>query len=329
MPINYTRTQSSSAMELQTNNSKIAESANQPPLAQHKKIVVQASTTDLLNCFAQFIGQRCHHLAHDTYINPLCYMNSNMGKRVRFDPKETISWLRSADCALLIQGWQEIAFINPVNVVFVYLLVRDTLKTPESVSSVYELQCNIMACLYLAFSYMGNEISYPLKPFLIEENRSVFWERTCGLMANLSANMLRINRDQRYFTELFYELKSYSLMKKSVTMQQVIASPGLGNYRNSSCIENYDPAQEPVEEVKHIRIDLAPRQVGQIRVYNGNRSFSSQKNLESFSNASLGGYDRKRTSFKNRSKSFYHGFEKKGPCHQVVFASSEPVSYCI
>ena len=166
---------------------------------RHQKIVVQASTSDLLNCFATFITQRCSHLVKDNY-----FLN-----KFKFDPREIINWVKSADRILLLQGWQDIAFMNPVNIVFFYLCVRDSLK-PDEIKCVYDLQCNIMACLYLAFSYMGNEISYPLKPFLIEENRDVFWQRTVSLMNQLSANMLRINQEPRFFTELFYELKSFS-----------------------------------------------------------------------------------------------------------------------
>ena len=84
-------------------------------LSHHKKIVVQASTNDLLACFAHYIGQRCAHLAEEAYINPLCYMNSSVGQRVKFEPRHTINWLRSADCALLIQveffyGLQEVSY---------------------------------------------------------------------------------------------------------------------------------------------------------------------------------------------------------------------------
>lgn len=189
---------------------------------KHQKIVVQASTSDLLNCFSIFIAEKCAHLLKETYINPLNYLNKDIGKRVKFEPRDTINWLRSADRALLIQGWQEIAFMNPVNVVFVYLLVRDTLNDTK-MNTVYELQCTIMACLYLAFSYMGNEISYPLKPFLIEENRDIFWQRTVDLMNKLSSCMLKINRDPRFFTELFYELKSYSIVK--VIQQPSVLTP--------------------------------------------------------------------------------------------------------
>ena len=118
-----------------------------------------------------------------------------------------------------------------------YLLVRETLK-PDEIKCVYDLQCNIMACLYLAFSYMGNEISYPLKPFLIEENRDIFWQRTVTLMNKLSAHMLRINRDPRYFTELFYELKSFSNLNQNSQVQikpcKALASIPITNTSSSS-----------------------------------------------------------------------------------------------
>jgi cyclin-dependent kinase 5 activator 1 len=180
-----------------TNSTSLSN--NTQPSHRHQKIVVQASTSDLLRCFASFLSQRCSQLFKE--------VNKT---RQRFDPRETISWLRMADRALLLQGWQDVAFLNPVNVIFFYMMVRDSLK-PIELRTIYDLQCNIMACLYLAFSYMGNEISYPLKPFLVEVNRDLFWQRTIMLMSKLSGNMLRINQDPKFFTELFYELKSYSV----------------------------------------------------------------------------------------------------------------------
>jgi len=35
-----------------------------------------------------------------------------------------VAWLRTVDRSLLLQGWQDTAFINPANVVFVFMLVR-------------------------------------------------------------------------------------------------------------------------------------------------------------------------------------------------------------
>lgn len=71
--------------------------------------------------------------------------------------------------------FQDVAFINPANVVFLYMLVRDLVDGDES--SEQELQASVLTCLYLSYSYMGNEISYPLKPFLVEESKDKFWDR--------------------------------------------------------------------------------------------------------------------------------------------------------
>jgi cyclin-dependent kinase 5 activator 1 len=87
-----------------------------------------------------------------------------------------------------------VAFINPANVVFVYMLVRDLVE--EEIECEQDLQAVVLTCLYLSYSYMGNEISYPLKPFLVEDSKG------------LSSNMLRINAEPGYFTEIFTELKA-------------------------------------------------------------------------------------------------------------------------
>lgn len=70
---------------------------------------------------------------------------------------------------------QDVAFINPANVVFVYMLVRELVTGDEIKES--ELQASVLTCLYLSYSYMGNEISYPLKPFLVEDSKEKFWDR--------------------------------------------------------------------------------------------------------------------------------------------------------
>ena len=84
-----------------------------------------------------------------------------------------------------------------------------------------------MTCLYLSYAYMGNEISYPVKPFLepdggtgssyggldghVDESarRDAFWDRCLLVVNRLSGKMLRLNSSAVYFTEVFSELKSY------------------------------------------------------------------------------------------------------------------------
>jgi len=121
--------------------------------------------------------------------------------------------------------FQDVGFINPANIVFVYLLIREgvwlgspnvtssgnnnrngkgTTTTDSSQSDEQppsngnyalttshgkhrslwdfmeherDLHSYVLTCLYLSYSYMGNEISYPLKPFLVDDNREKFWDR--------------------------------------------------------------------------------------------------------------------------------------------------------
>lgn len=152
----------------------------------HKKTVIQASTSELLRCLGEFLNKRCKKLKD-------------------FHPTDAVMWLRTVDRSLLMQGWQDIAFINPANVVFLYMLVRDLVR--EDIETERELQAVVLTCLYLSYSYMGNEISYPLKPFLVEDSKEKFWDRCLLIINLLSGKMLRINSEPSFFTEVFTELK--------------------------------------------------------------------------------------------------------------------------
>uniref|UniRef100_A0A8C4QQN4 Cyclin dependent kinase 5 regulatory subunit 1 n=1 Tax=Eptatretus burgeri TaxID=7764 RepID=A0A8C4QQN4_EPTBU len=157
-------------------------SARSPP----RRVVVQASTSELLRCLGTFLCRRCSRLRH-------------------LAPGEPALWLRAVDRSLLLQGWQDQAFVTPANVVFVYLLCREAVGAHTS--SERELRAAVLTCLYLSYSYMGNEISYPLKPFLVESSRDAFWDRCLCIINLLSGKMLRLNADPHYFTQVFSELK--------------------------------------------------------------------------------------------------------------------------
>ncbi|KAL8618137.1 hypothetical protein ACOMHN_034364 [Nucella lapillus] len=154
-----------------------------------KRTVIQASTSELLKCLGEYLKRKCRKLRH-------------------FEAGDAIMWLRSVDRSLLLQGWQDIAFINPANVVFIYLLVKD-LPTSEMLLE-QDLQAHVLTCLYLSYSYMGNEISYPLKPFLVEDDKDCFWDRCLHIVNRLSPSMLRLNKDPSFFTEVLTDLKSFS-----------------------------------------------------------------------------------------------------------------------
>lgn len=158
-------------------------------LASPKKTVIQASTSELLKCLGEFLRRRCRRLKN-------------------FEGNEAIVWLRTVDKSLLMQGWQDIGFINPANVVFVYMLVRELVQS--DIDREHHLQAVVLTCLYLSYSYMGSEISYPLKPFLVEEDKDRFWDRCLLIVNKLSPDMLRLNSDPSFFTEVFTELKAFS-----------------------------------------------------------------------------------------------------------------------
>lgn len=155
-----------------------------------RRTVIQASTSELLRGLGQFIAQNSHISA--------------------FEPAHLVMWLRTVDRALLLQGWQDVAFINPANLVFVFLIIREVIPDEESIHTVEDLHAWVLTCLYISYSYMGNEISYPLKPFLIELDRDKFWERCVTIVTSHSEDMLRLNSSSTFFTEVFSELKTYS-----------------------------------------------------------------------------------------------------------------------
>lgn len=156
-------------------------------LISPRRVIVQASTGELLRCLGEFMCKRCFKLKG---------LSAN----------DVILWFRNVDRTLLLQGWQDQGFITPANLVFVYLLCRETLT--DAIDNQRELQGTFLTCLYLAYSYIGNEISYPLKPFMVETNKDVFWERSLDVINKLSGKMLQINVDPHFFTEVFQDLKN-------------------------------------------------------------------------------------------------------------------------
>ncbi|XP_018410692.1 PREDICTED: cyclin-dependent kinase 5 activator 1 [Nanorana parkeri] len=168
--------------------SSVTKSSQQQQVhSSPKRVVVQASTSELLRCLGEFLCRRCYKLKH-------------------LSSTEPVLWLRSVDRSLLLQGWQDQGFITPANVVFLYMLCRDVISS--ELASEQELQASLLTCVYLSYSYMGNEISYPLKPFLVESSKEAFWDRCLSVIGLMSPKMLRINADPQYFTQIFADLKA-------------------------------------------------------------------------------------------------------------------------
>jgi len=166
---------------------------------------IQTSTAEMLECFGEYLRRRC-------------WRDGQL-----FDPSNATLWLCSVDRALLRQGWQDITFLDPASIVFVYLLVSAELDAEVSLLDVYDggnLHALVLSCLYTAYSYMGHETSYALKPFLLSSSsatkvqlaaeRKAFWRRCLCIVGRSSSNMLRLNTDPTYFGHVFAQLKLYS-----------------------------------------------------------------------------------------------------------------------
>lgn len=145
-------------------------------------------SSDALRCLGNFVRCHCKNLT-------------------RFRASEVILWLRGVDRALLLQGWQDQAFLTPPNLVFLFMLLKESLS--DKIPNPAQLRAEILTCLYMAYTYNGPEISYPLKPFLVDGDRRAFWDRCMLITNNLSEKMLQMNREPKFFGELLVELKNY------------------------------------------------------------------------------------------------------------------------
>ncbi|XP_071202891.1 cyclin-dependent kinase 5 activator 1-like [Salvelinus alpinus] len=122
-------------------------------------------------------------------------------------------WLQSVARFLLNHGWGNQSILTPANVVFVYMLCRKVVSS-EAVTE-HQLQAMVITCLYLTCFYMGNVNSYPLRPFLVESSRDIFWESCLSIINLMSGNMLQMSTDQHYFFQLFANQKNESQEERS------------------------------------------------------------------------------------------------------------------
>ncbi|XP_041752986.2 cyclin-dependent kinase 5 activator 1-like isoform X1 [Coregonus clupeaformis] len=152
-------------------------------------VMVHATTGELLRCLGEFLCRRC-------------YLIQDMSS---MDPE---LWLRVVDCYLLVNCYQNQSCINPAMVVFLYMLCREAVSS--EVATLHELQAVLLTCLYTTCSYIGNQISYPLGPFLVETCRQTFWIRCMSITKLMSGKMLQMNTDPNFFSQMFADLKNES-----------------------------------------------------------------------------------------------------------------------
>ena len=156
----------------------------------------QLKTEDLLECLGEFLQHRC--------VQP-------------FDSHDVTSWLHNVDQKLFNQRWQDISWIEPSNIVFLYLLVRAELDAESDILDISPMHTIISSCIYMTMSYNGTEICNPMNIFLpsisnvkCAEVRKMFLKRCLNIIEKSSQNMLRINRNTMYFEHVYTELELYS-----------------------------------------------------------------------------------------------------------------------
>lgn len=152
--------------------------------------------SDLLQTLGSFVQQHCTHL----HTVP--------------SASEVAMWVRCADRALQLNGWTINSFLLESHVVFTYMLISKAFQHfhVRTLTDVKEL---VLMCLYISYTYNANEISYPLRPFLVKQDRASFWDKCTRLSLGASSEMLRLNQDVSYYSETLSSLKKSGLHRQN------------------------------------------------------------------------------------------------------------------
>jgi len=122
---------------------------------------------------------------------------------------EVVQWIRVADRALQLNGWTLSSFICESHVVFTYSLMCRALEMFNCKNTLDVKQLFFM-CLYISYTYNANEISYPLKPFLVYKDRVSFWDNCVSLSMSMTGEMLRLNQDHVHYCKILRELRTHA-----------------------------------------------------------------------------------------------------------------------
>lgn len=136
-----------------------------------------------------------------------CYVYLRCRNLEGLKPSIVVGWVRGVDRNLVLSGWQEIGFISQPNMIVLYMLLREVI--PAKVRSTTQLKAIMMSTLYMCYAYNGHEISYPLKPFIFDNDRANFWNRCMEIINGHSDKLLRANKDPKYYNEIQVELKTF------------------------------------------------------------------------------------------------------------------------
>lgn len=144
--------------------------------------------TDLLQNFGIFVQNKCSHLPDAP------------------SATEVAMWVRYTDRSLHLNGWTVNSFLLESHIVFSYMLVAFAFESFH-VRTLADAKELVYMCLYVSYTYNANEISYPLRPFLVKQDTAAFWDRCLDISLSASGMMLRLNRDTKYYADTLASLK--------------------------------------------------------------------------------------------------------------------------
>lgn len=185
--------------QLPTSRPELLPNKVQPPkqtkgLPQHIVAATRVSEkkwtlSDLLHSLGVFVQSKCGHLHNIP------------------SPNEVAMWVRCADRALQLNGWTINSFLLESHIVFTYMLIASALRQGYELYTLSDVKELVLMCLYVSYTYNANEISYPLRPFLVKQDRAAFWDKCTSVSLNASSSMLRLNRDYSYYNDVLSTLK--------------------------------------------------------------------------------------------------------------------------
>lgn len=111
---------------------------------------------------------------------------------------EVVGWVRQVDRALQLSGWTVNSFLMESHIIFTYVILQAAFEL-FTLCSLVDLKEVFYLCLYISYTYNANEISYPLRPFLVKSDRVAFWDKCLRLSMSATSHMLRLNQDRGYY----------------------------------------------------------------------------------------------------------------------------------
>lgn len=168
---------------------KLETVAEVSPSPEHRTLSYSPSLGDTLVCLGQFVHYSSSGVAHRPTVS------------------DVVNWTRHVDRALHLNGWTTSSFLLESHIVFTFKLMQSAFElfTFSSLTDVKEM---FYLCMYVSYTYNANEISYPLRPFLVTGDRTAFWDKCIQLSLSVSDVMLRLNQDREFYNSALSLLMS-------------------------------------------------------------------------------------------------------------------------